>query len=127
MNQTSVRTSLCPVSFKQEDNYIFSSKDNFFLQSDSENSDAAIKLKEKIKNVNIAMLTTEEKNGHLRSRPMHTIRVESTGVLWFFTSDQSDKADVIEHKSLHLQSRRGLFLMVALWYNGRKLYYFRFR
>jgi general stress protein 26 len=69
------------------------------MQSDSKNSNAAIKLKEKIDKVKIAMLTTEEKDGHLRSRPMHTTKAESTGILWFFTSDQSDKADVIEHKN----------------------------
>lgn len=63
------------------------------------NAEAAIKLREKIEKVNIAMLTTEEKDGTLRSRPMHTTKVDSSGILWFFTSDQSDKADVIEHKN----------------------------
>lgn len=69
------------------------------MHNDTKNSDAAIKLREKIEKVKVAMLTTEEKDGQLRSRPMHTTKAESTGVLWFFTSDQSDKADVIEHKN----------------------------
>jgi len=72
------------------------------MQTDSKNSDDAIKLKEKIEKVKIAMLTTEEKDGHLRSRPMHTTEVDSSGILWFFTSDQSDKADVVEHKNRHV-------------------------
>lgn len=69
------------------------------MHNETKNSEAAIKLREKIEKVKIAMLTTEEKDGHLRSRPMHTTQADSSGILWFFTSDQSDKADVIEHKN----------------------------
>lgn len=63
------------------------------------NPDAAIKLKEKIEKVKVAMLTTEETDGHLRSRPMRTTEVDSSGILWFFTSDHSDKANAIQHDS----------------------------
>ncbi len=63
------------------------------------NPDAAIKLKEKIEKVKVAMLTTEEEDGHLRSRPMYTTEAESTGILWFFTSDHTDKASAIAHDS----------------------------
>ncbi len=55
------------------------------------NPDAAIKLKEKVSDLKIAMMTTEVADGHLHSRPMHTSEVESTGVFWFFTSDKSGK------------------------------------
>ncbi len=67
------------------------------------NPDAAIKLREKIEKIKIAMLTTQEADGHLRSRPMHTTEAESTGILWFFTSDQTDKADAIaQHHQVNL-------------------------
>lgn len=63
------------------------------------NPDAAIKLKEKLEKVKIAMLTTEAADGSLRSRPMYTAQAESTGVLWFFTSDHSAKVGAIQHDS----------------------------
>lgn len=63
------------------------------------NLDAAIKLREKIEKVKVAMLTTEEVDGHLRSRPMRNTEVDSSGILWFFTSDHSDKANAVQHDS----------------------------
>ncbi|SDL84427.1 General stress protein 26 [Catalinimonas alkaloidigena] len=59
-------------------------------------TDAAIKLKEEIEKVEIAMLTTQGDDGRFRARPMHTTRVDADGILWFFTSDQSDKVREIE-------------------------------
>jgi len=50
-------------------------------------------LKEKIKDIRIAMLTTVEPNGDLRSRPMATQEIDEQGILWFFTSDDSHKVD----------------------------------
>ena len=69
------------------------------MQKDTVNLQAAAKLKEKVKKVDIAMLTTEEVDGHLRSRPMHTTQVDDNGVLWFFTSDESGKAYIIEKEN----------------------------
>jgi len=43
------------------------------------------KLVTMIEALDVGMLTTEDKNGHLRSRPMATQRAEE-GVLWFFTA-----------------------------------------
>lgn len=57
--------------------------------------EAAIKLREKIEKIDIAMLTTEEPGGSFRSRPMGTTEVDSSGIVWFFTSDQSDKVEDI--------------------------------
>ena len=63
------------------------------------NPDAAIKLKEKIEKVKIAMLTMQEPDGHLRSCPMYTTETDSSGVVWFFTSDHTDKARLIQHNN----------------------------
>ena len=48
------------------------------------------KLVTMIEALDVGMLTTEDKNGHLRSRPMATQRVED-GVLWFFSAKDTPK------------------------------------
>lgn len=53
------------------------------------------KLKSIIKDVEIAMLTTND-GGVLRSRPMQTQEVAFDGDLWFFTSSKTHKAEEIE-------------------------------
>lgn len=55
------------------------------------------KLRELIKDIDFTMLTTVEADGTLRSRPMSTQDVEFDGDLWFFTSDESGKAQEIMH------------------------------
>jgi general stress protein 26 len=63
----------------------------------------AQKLWEKIKDVRIAMLTTREPDGMLRSRPMATQQTESDGELWFFTYDDSAKVEEIEkHRDVNV-------------------------
>ena len=42
-----------------------------------------------------AMLTTQDKQGNLRSRPMQTLEASEDGTFWFFTSDHSEKADEV--------------------------------
>lgn len=58
-------------------------------------SQAIETLKEKIKDVKIAMLTTEDEDGSLRSRPMSTNEMDEDGTLWFFTQNLSPKVDEI--------------------------------
>lgn len=53
------------------------------------------KLKELIKDIDFAMLTTIN-GGHLRSRPMSTQEYQGADELWFFTSDETHKVDEIE-------------------------------
>jgi general stress protein 26 len=48
------------------------------------------KLVTMIEALEVGMLTTEDKNGHLRSRPMATQKVED-GVLWFFSAKDTPK------------------------------------
>ena len=56
------------------------------------------KLRELIKDINFAMLTTVNDDGSLCSRPMSTQQTEFNGDLWFFTSDRSAKVDEISHE-----------------------------
>ncbi len=50
------------------------------------------RLAELIKEIRIAMLSTIEPDGHVRSRPMATVeRPGFDGVLWFFTDQSSSK------------------------------------
>ncbi len=53
------------------------------------------KLKSIIKDVEVAMLTTND-GGVLRSRPMQTQQAEFDGDLWFFTSSKTHKAEEIK-------------------------------
>ncbi|QBD76700.1 general stress protein [Ktedonosporobacter rubrisoli] len=53
-------------------------------------------LQEKIKGIRFAMLTTQEADGVLRSRPMVTQDADFTGDLWFFTYTDSPKVNQIE-------------------------------
>jgi len=49
------------------------------------------KLKELIDEIKIGMLTTQDEDGTLRSRPLQTRVVDDDGSLWFFTSRSSPK------------------------------------
>jgi len=51
----------------------------------------------------IAMLTTEETNGSLRSRPLATLQMDSEGRLWFFTALSSGKVgEIDQHRKVNL-------------------------
>ncbi len=52
-------------------------------------------LKDKIKDIRIAMLTTQEDDGDFHSRPMATHAVEEDGTMWFFTYESSNKVQEI--------------------------------
>lgn len=56
------------------------------------------KLGEMIKGINIAMMTTVEDDGSLRSRPMATQQVEFDGDLWFFAREHSAKVDEVNRE-----------------------------
>lgn len=49
------------------------------------------KLGELIKDIGITMLTTQDPDGSLRSRPMASQEMDAEGNLWFFTSKASGK------------------------------------
>lgn len=54
------------------------------------------KLAEMIKDIRFAMLTTAQRDGSLRSRPMGTQQVEFDGHLWFFAGADSAMTDEIQ-------------------------------
>lgn len=49
------------------------------------------KLQDLIQDINIAMLTTQDPDGLMRSRPMGSQEMDANGDLWFFTSKTSGK------------------------------------
>jgi general stress protein 26 len=55
------------------------------------------KLIDKIKDIDIAMMTTVEDDGSLRSRPMRNQQIREDGAIWFFTGYESEKSHEIEH------------------------------
>jgi general stress protein 26 len=56
------------------------------------------KLREMIKGIEFAMLTTVDDDGTLRSRPMATQRKEFDGDLYFFTKITATKVHEVEHE-----------------------------
>jgi general stress protein 26 len=61
------------------------------------------KLAELIGPNSIAMLTTLEPDGALRSRPLATLQLDREGRLWFFTSISSQKvAEIDQHRDVNL-------------------------
>ncbi len=69
------------------------------MTNEMSSSEAITKIWDLIRQVKIAMLTTINSQGELRSRPMATQENEFDGNLWFLTSQQSGKVDEIEHGS----------------------------
>ena len=67
------------------------------MAADKKPEDSVAKLRELIKDIKIAMLTTVEADGSLRSRPMGTQQTEFDGDLWFFTGKSSGKVTEIQH------------------------------
>jgi general stress protein 26 len=67
-------------------------------------SDAGMqKLADLIDETRIAMLTTEEPDGSLRSRPLATLQIDSEGKLWFFTALSSGKVgEIDQHRKVNL-------------------------
>jgi general stress protein 26 len=54
------------------------------------------KVAELIKDINIAMMTTEAEDGLLHSRPMATQKTEFDGTLWFFSGLRTGKVNEID-------------------------------
>jgi general stress protein 26 len=55
------------------------------------------KIKTLIEKIEFAMLTTFDRDGSLRSRPMATQKTDFDGDLWFFTQADTPKIHEIEH------------------------------
>jgi general stress protein 26 len=56
------------------------------------------KLRDLIRDIRVAMLTTADEDGSLRSRPMATQETELDGDLWFFTAAYSPKVSEVKRE-----------------------------
>lgn len=57
--------------------------------------------------IKFAMLTTEDDDGTLRSRPMSTVQMDADGALWFFTGLSSPKVEeALHHRQVNLSYAR---------------------
>jgi general stress protein 26 len=63
------------------------------MEIDEQHNAALAKVAEMVGDARFAMLTTLEKDGTLRSRPMATMQLDGEGNLWFFTSVSSPKVE----------------------------------
>lgn len=60
-----------------------------------------------VSEIKFAMLTTEEADGTLRSRPMATMQMDAEGCLWFFTALDSPKlAEAEQHRQVNISYAR---------------------
>lgn len=55
--------------------------------------DALARVKELVEDIDFTMLTTQDDNGNLVSRPMSTRQMDDGGDIWFFTAEDSEKVD----------------------------------
>lgn len=62
----------------------------------SRDPDALARLQDLVSDIDIAMVTTVTPDGALHSRPMATREFTDEGEIWFFTSDESAKAQDLE-------------------------------
>jgi general stress protein 26 len=61
------------------------------------------RLADLVEDARIAMMTTVEPDGALRSRPLATLQMDSQGTLWFFTSLTSPKVgEIDQHRQVNL-------------------------
>jgi general stress protein 26 len=84
------------------------------------------RLRELIEDIRIAMMTTQDADGTLRSRPLQTLRCADDGVLWFFTSATSPKiaeAQAGGSISGRASLSRDRKLMETLWNNWVEVFF----
>ena len=65
----------------------------------NEQNDNLQKLIDKIKDIDIAMMTTADDDGSLRSRPMRNMQIKEDGIIWFFTGYESAKSHELKNDS----------------------------
>src|ERR1700761_6413248 len=73
------------------------------MRKDRQSDPQMQKLADLIGEASIAMLTTEDAEGNLRSRPLATLQMDSGGKLWFFTAMSSGKVgEIDQHRKVNL-------------------------
>jgi general stress protein 26 len=68
------------------------------MADETNREESIAKLNELIKDIEVAMMTTIDTDGTLRSRPMATQKAEFDGDLWFFTAGSSPKVNEIQRE-----------------------------
>jgi general stress protein 26 len=56
-------------------------------------------LRDKIKDIQVAMMTTQVPGGNFHTRPMAALEMDPDGTLWFFTYQDSNKVQEIEQNN----------------------------
>ncbi|WP_089317580.1 pyridoxamine 5'-phosphate oxidase family protein [Pontibacter ummariensis] len=69
------------------------------MQNKPNKTEKLQKLVDIIKDVEVAMMTTIEDDGCMRSRPMRAVQTNPNGEIWFFTGYESGKSHEIQHDS----------------------------
>jgi general stress protein 26 len=73
------------------------------MKKDPQSDPGMQKLADLVDEIRIAMLTTEEPDGSLRSRPLATLQFDAEGKLWFFTALSSGKVgEIDQHRKVNL-------------------------
>jgi len=67
------------------------------------NIGGAKKVRDMVEDIRVCMLASEDEHGHLRSRPMHYVKIDEDMNIWFFTNKFSEKVeDVKDEKQVNL-------------------------
>ena len=66
------------------------------MRVEKQKSTELARLASLVRQMKVAMLTTMEPDGSLRSRPLQTVELDRAGRLWFFTHASSPKSAEIE-------------------------------
>lgn len=66
------------------------------MRVEKQKSTELARLASLVRQMKVAMLTTIEPDGSLRSRPLQTVELDRAGRLWFFTHASSPKSAEIE-------------------------------
>ncbi|GAB3273310.1 pyridoxamine 5'-phosphate oxidase family protein [Larkinella harenae] len=66
------------------------------METTEERNEGMEKVSKLINSIRIGMLTTQDENGNLVSRPMAVMQVDPDGSLWFLTKEHSPKTEQID-------------------------------
>lgn len=69
------------------------------MEIQSQANESMEKVAELVKEIRFAMMTTQEHDGTLHSRPMTTLQMDEDGCLWFFTNQHSFMVDDIQEQA----------------------------
>lgn len=74
---------------------------------EQEREEAIATLREAIRDIPVAMMTTVSEDGQLASRPMVNVNDSFDGTLWFFTNQNDPKTDsIVDHPQINVAFSR---------------------